>query len=147
MVYFAAIFIGMMTAIQSTMNRQIATHWGLTATLLMTGISMISSCLLFYFFAKQYPQYFPDFFRSEQAWTGFKLWYVIPGFLGLLIVLGFPFAIAKIGATSVFLLVIVGQITVSVCWDIFVEKMPLSFYRLVAVGFCAVGAYLSTKSS
>jgi transporter family-2 protein len=147
MIYAVAILVGMISALQSTMNRQIAASWGLTSTLVVTGISMLVSVCLLYVWVRMSPTTFPDFFEDKTPWTNFKLWYVIPGVLGLLIVLGFPFAISKIGATSVFLLAIVGQITMSVLWDVFVEKIPMNHYRLIAVALCAMGAYLSTKST
>ncbi len=146
MVYIIAISIGMISVLQSTLNRHIADIWGLSSTLVVAGITMLVSCLFLYAAVKFYPDLFPDFFRNKSAWTQFKIWYLIPGILGLLIVLGFPFAISKIGATSVFILAIVGQIAASVVWDVCIEKIPLNHYRLIAIALCATGAYLSTKT-
>lgn len=147
MIYAVAIFVGITSALQSTLNRHIADSWGLISTLIITCLSMLASISVLYVLVRMFPDSFPDFFKDKAAWTNFKLWYVIPGVLGIVIVLGFPFTISKIGATSVFLLAIVGQITMSVLWDIFVEKMPMNHYRIIAVALCAMGAYLSTKSS
>jgi len=71
-------------------------------------------------------------------------WYLLPGICGFALVMGIPWAIPRIGATRVFLFVVVGQMIASLVWDLIVEKKTPDIQRLVGAALAIGGLLVSS---
>lgn len=142
---FIPLMIGAMGVLQNTFNKKIGESLGVPLTLLINNIVLLGCGVSFFCIAKMIPKTsLPDLFQQkipfEVSWK-----YFVPGVFGYLIILTAPYAIQKVGATRVFIGVIVAQIVVSMLWDFFAESIPFSSTKIVGAGLALAGALLASK--
>jgi uncharacterized membrane protein YdcZ (DUF606 family) len=143
----APAIIGAGVVVQAGLNRQIAGQWGLSAAVLLNGVILAVGALIIFGVAWRYPDFLPAEFAPSFA-TNFSPWWVIlPGIIGLTLVLGGPWCIARWGAVHTFTVIISAQILASLVWDIKVENIPVSRERLIGVVITWVGVLLTVRSS
>jgi transporter family-2 protein len=86
---------------------------------------------------------------AESLSVGFK-WYAVSGILGIIIVSGLSWSIGNVGALTVFVLIVLGQIIGSALADqfgLFGSPMkPLNTLRLVSIGIIVAGVLLLVRS-
>lgn len=139
---FIPLLVGTIVIFQGVTNKAIGNNIGLgKAVLINAFITLILATALQYFISN-YPGSFPKIFVSKTPGSlDFKWWYIIPGICGLLIILGFPFAIYHLGAAKATILIIAAQVIVSTLWDIYVGKVPITTYKAIAAAL-ALGSVL-----
>lgn len=136
------IVLGTFAVMQGGINRVIASEHGLAVAALGNAGVIIVSGLLFFFSVKFFPRLFPHFFHVTSTPYAFQWWYIIPGLLGMCLVIGMPLAISKIGSAQMFVGMIGGQLVGSLLWDFFVEGVELSIKRCLAVLLTFLGVLL-----
>lgn len=137
--------IGAFGVLQNTFNRQIATSLGLPFTLIMNGITLFVGSLLLFLILRFLPATAVADLYQEKTISGFPWRAFLPGLLGFFIVATAPWAIEKMGATRVFIGIIVAQIVMSLLWDYFAESIPFSTSRLLGAGLALAGAILAAR--
>ncbi len=137
------IFLGAATVLQGGMNRQIASHWGLSGAVLLNSLVLLLLAGLLYYFSRSMGSRFPELSPPSNASAGSAgWWYWIPGFFGFCIVAGVPLAISRAGAVKFFLAFIGAQLLASLLWDAAIEGLPLNAYRLAGTAIAFAGAIL-----
>lgn len=130
------VILGIATVLQAGINRKMADSWGwggavLTNSvilLIITAIAVLTGLLHFKFQVSE-----------------FKLWYILPGFLGFAIVLGLPYCVSRLGAFTTFMLVIGAQLMMSGAWDYYIESSDFS-WRKIAGGLLAfIGTWIAVR--
>ena len=140
------IALGLAAVLQAGLNRQIATHWGLSGAALLNGLIVAAMAILVFLLAGRYPAGFPELVRPKGELAGFRAWYLLPGLLGIFLVLGIPLGMQKLGALRVFLTLIVVQIAAALLWDVAVERIPLTATRLIGALTALAGVVLVSLS-
>lgn len=126
--------VGIAAVLQAGLNRLLGKDVSLASALFLNG-AVFFTCSLVYWL-----------WRKEEATSGSWAWWAfIPGILGFLFVLGVPFAISRLGATSVFVCLIAAQICGGLVWDWSVEGLPINLWKLVGAGLTLVGALVMTR--
>jgi len=133
--------VGIAAVLQGGLNRQISSSWGLAGAALLNCLVVTTCALLCFVAVRAFPQYFPEIFRWKPAERP-SWWYLVPGTLGFFLVIGVPFAIQRIGALRVFLIVFVSQTAAALVWDLVVEKIPLGAGRIVGTLLALAGTIL-----
>lgn len=82
------------------------------------------------------------FLRWSPDFGEFRLWWLIPGLVGFVIVLGLPWAVARVGALSTFVALIGAQTLASALWDRWVSDIPFTGARIAGAGFAVLGIWL-----
>ncbi len=127
--------LGFAAVLQAGMNRQIARDWGIGgATLLNAGVLFAVAFALCFLVTDLRPK----FELQHLRW-----WFVVPGILGFCFVAGIPIAIAKIGATRVFVGLVAAQLAASLLWDFWMESMPISWPRVAGIALALLGVAIS----
>jgi uncharacterized membrane protein YdcZ (DUF606 family) len=142
---FVSFLIGGAGVLQNTFNQRIGNSLGLPLTLLMNSFVLFGSSLLLFLAVRYLPAGAVAELYQEKNVTGFPWRALLPGLLGFFIVATAPYTIGKIGATRVFIAVIVAQIVVSLLWDLFAESIPVSPTRLAGAGLALLGAILAAR--
>lgn len=138
--------IGVMGVLQNTMNRRYAVSMGIPMALVFNGIVLFFGALIFYFGLRFIPaKNIPGLYQASESGFAFGWWLFIPGLLGFLIVAIAPWAIESVGATKVFIGVIVAQIFTSILWDYFVESLPVDPMRAAGAALALAGALLAAR--
>lgn len=148
MVLFVVIFpllIGGFGVLQNTLNKKIAENIGIPLALIINNLVLLSASLLFFFLLKLLPsESVPPLFQQKSGLStvGWKI--LLPGMLGFFIICTAPYAIEKVGATKVFIGIIVAQIVVSMLWDYF-DSFPITTMRIIGALLALFGAILAIK--
>lgn len=138
--------LGVVGILQGAFYRKISESIGLTnAVLIGNTFAMTLTVPIVYFIYKN-PSWVPEFFHFKSPLPPMKLWYLIPGFFGILIVFGLPLAIAKVGAVKSTVMIILAQIITSVLWDLSVEKIHLESSKIVGLLLALVSAFLMLRN-
>ena len=123
--------IGSFAVLQGTINKNLSIEIGLARTLLINcGVLFAISVILFYLLP-----HLPWFSQEKEKIITWQWWYLLPGVLGVGIVYGAPLAIGHYGALKVFIGLIAVQLITSLCWDYFVDDIPLTTAKLVSLAF------------
>ena len=142
-VVFISFFLGFLAVIQPGLNRQIAQLWGLSGTILLNSIIIAGLASILFLLVRQFPMVFPEIMRDKVSFTNLLWWYFIPGLCGLALLFGLPWAIQRIGALQVVVIFLSGQVCTSILWDIVVEQIPPTRFRILGALFALIGAALS----
>ncbi len=142
--FLVSVFAGTLGVLQNTINRRIATDWGLPLTLVVNSVVLlvVSIAVLF---ALRIPaeSSVPEFFRARTTMGGFSWYHLVPGIMGYLIICLVPFCVARMGATRVFIAIIAAQIIVSLFWDKWYEGISASPQRILGAVLAFLGAILT----
>lgn len=140
------ILAGCATAVQGGLNRRIADLWGASPTILLNGLSLCVAAGLTIWLASRSDTAFASLIGPKPGvLTRPHWWYVVPGLLGFFMLMVMPGAIAKIGVTQVFVLLLAGQLLTALVWDKWVEGMSISLSRIAGVSLVFVGSWLSSR--
>ncbi len=142
---FLPLLIGATGVLQNTLNRKIAAGIGLPLALLVNSFTLVLLSVALFFCLRLVPnENLPEIFRSRTEWSlGWKN--LLPGFFGFFIIATAPLAIGRVGATKVFIGVIVAQIIASILWDFYAEALPISSTRLIGAALALAGALLAVR--
>ena len=109
----------------------------------MVFFFLFFNLILFVFvFAK--PKIFPAEFAVHWAFQDFRWWWIIPGLLGFVLVLGLAVSIGRIGAIQTIAISIAAQIFTSIAWDMFTGDHEINKLRLLGAGVTLFGAVVAT---
>lgn len=137
--------LGIAAVLQATLNRQIAANSGLAAA---TALNMaIAAGCAFAFAAWCATRGAADgVMRWSPDVSAFRAWWVVPGVVGFLIVLGLPWSVQRIGALSTFVALVGAQMLTSALWDHFAGGIPLSATRIAGALCSLAGVVLLVRS-
>ncbi len=133
--------IGIVSVLQAALNRRIAASWGLIPTALLNASIFLLLAAICYAWAVTGRGPFADW-ALPLSLRDMKWFWVLPGFFGLLIVLGLPWSIARVGALTTFIVLVASQMLASAVWDRLVEGLPISGTRLFGALLAIIGAAL-----
>lgn len=141
------LLIGSFGVLQNTLNKNIAANMGLPLALVINNIVLLLSSLFFFFILKlPGDDRLPGIFRTKLTENFWNPQYVVPGLLGFFIIVTAPWSIEKVGATKVFVMIIVAQVVTSLAWDYWVESTAMPPMRLAGALIAAIGAFIAVKS-
>ncbi len=141
MALFVPLVIGFVSVLQATLNRQVARAWGLgpMALLNMVVAFCIGAAFVVYCLMRGSGE---GAFRVSFDLSLFRMWWLLPGCFGCAIVFGLPWAVEKLGALPVFVMLVGAQMCASAVWDRMVEGAPLSTPRVLGALLAVVSAVL-----
>ena len=140
------IVAGAAAAIQGGLNRRISDIWGKAPAILTNGVVLTIAAALAVWWAGRSTSWFAGIIGPKaDAFSRPQWWYILPGVLGFGFLMTIPGAIAKLGATQVFVLIVAGQLLAGLAWDRYVEGMPPGVMRMAGVGIVCFGAWVSTR--
>lgn len=139
-----AFVVGLITVLQSGLNKKISMSEGLPAAVALNALVIFIVALSFYFVQKNGFVSMPDNLKSVELFQIKKWWFIIPGICGFLLVMGYPFSISYMGAAKVFVIAIAGQCVGSLMWDALVEQNAPNPLKLVGVALTLLGAFLTS---
>ncbi len=141
MALFVPLVIGVVSVLQATLNRQVARQWGLAPTAvlnmvvaLVIALAFVSLCLM------RGPGV--GIFRIHFEPSLMRWWWLLPGVFGCAIVFGLPWAVEKLGALPVFVVLVGAQMCTSAAWDRLIEGAPLSTPRVIGALLAVLSAVL-----
>lgn len=131
---------------QAGMNKVVADSLGFTFSLLFNGCFFLLFNLLFFMIVYVKPQAFSSEFAIKFALNEFKWWWVVPGLMGFILVMGLAVSVGRIGAVKTIVISIAAQIIASILWDVFQGGQPIHNLRLIGAGITLLGAIVATLS-
>ena len=142
--FFVPILLGTVAVIQSGLLKQIGEQWGLTNIAILLNLVQLACFAILFTWVKLQPSTFPEIFKVRGSLSELKALYILPGFFGVMLILGIPLTIQKIGVLKLFIMLIGAQLAVSMVWDYYVESIPITFWRILGTFIALVGAYITT---
>ena len=142
LIYLLPIIIGMAGILQGGLNKEMSLKIGVGQTVLVGQPLTFIFGVLFYLVVKFFPGLFSPIYHLKAPLMTWKWWFIIPGFLGLLIVSLFPEAIHELGAVKTTVLIVAAQVIFSVFWDMTVEKLPISTFKWLGMVFAFISVVL-----
>lgn len=140
LVSLVPLLCGLAVVAQAGLNRRFAGQWGLLGAVLMNMVVATVATFAVYAVTRAVPGLWPEASPGHTRFEGFTPWHVLPGLCGVLIVIGMPWAIGRLGAVQSGLLLIVAQLVTSLIWDAMVEGRPATLARVVGSAVACVGA-------
>jgi uncharacterized membrane protein YdcZ (DUF606 family) len=147
MAVLLSIMAGSLAVIQAGTNKVISQSWGFSSALLLNGLVFLACNILLFSAVWWQPRLFPDDFLIQGKLTDFKMWWVIPGICGFLLVTGLVVSLNKIGAMQTFVICIASQILCGLLWDLLVEHRGLTPLRFCGAAITLVGALITNLGS
>lgn len=136
--------LGGLAVFQAGFNRRIAAAWGLApATMLNTAVLLVVG-LSFLWWSSAHRSARPQFFQPGGSLEQFRLWWLLPGLFGFSLLTGLPYALDKMGALRVFVVLVASQVMTSLLWDATVEKIDITWPRLVGAGLALGGVVFNS---
>jgi transporter family-2 protein len=139
-----SLLIGAAAVLQGALNRKVAAAWGLSAAIALNTLVLLPCTLALLGLARAGVLSSELFRPRAEAFAHPRVWYVLPGLLGMLIITALPLAIARVGAMQVFVTVVAGQMVASLVWDRVAEGIAPSPLRIAGLALVTVGAYLAS---
>ncbi len=136
--------LGAAAVFQATLNQQIAGRWGL-ASAAMLNVSMAFACALVMWLYCVMNGIRGDMLRASFEPAAFRAWWVLPGVFGFGIVVGLPWAVAKVGALPTFVSLVAAQMVTSALWDRYVSGVPLNFSRVLGAVLAVASVFLAGR--
>ncbi len=146
MAFLMSALAGCFAVIQAGTNKIISQHWGFASALLLNGTVFLVFNLILFAIIWWQPKFFPADFVIQGRLTDMKLWWVIPGLCGFMLVSGLVISISRIGALQTFVICIASQIFCGLLWDMLVEDKTVTALRLVGATFTLLGAVITAMS-
>lgn len=142
---FTPALLGLMIIIQTGLNREIGSTWGMPAAAALNGMVLTLCALTVYCVGVSKPGWLSPELSSNFDIRQVRAWYVIPGVLGMCLVMFVPWSVAKWGGVHTFVLLVTGQLVGSLLWDWRVEGMPISKERMIGIALAWGGVLLATR--
>jgi len=136
--------LGVAAVLQATLNKEIAAHAGLAAATSLNMVVATACALAFAVYCGVRGQQ-DGLLRWQPDASAFRVWWLVPGLVGFLIVLGLPWAVQRIGALSTFVVLVGAQMLASAAWDRFVGGIPLSAPRMLGAVCTIAGVVLLSR--
>lgn len=139
--------IGLATVVQAGLNQKVGESLDLNTAILINSIVVLGASVLVYAVGLLSPQFLPNalqvqgFDLSKISQLGWKV--LIPGLCGFTIVFGIPWALTKMPALKVFIVIIVAQIVFSILWDSMISHQEISLWRLSGALIALVGVVIA----
>jgi len=138
------VVVGVAVVLQGGFNRQVSQQWGMATTVLVNGVVFLGVALLLWAIMKLRPDFLPREFLPPENGGAVAPWrFILPGVFGVLIVIGLPWAITRLGALGAILILLVTQLVVSIIWDALVEGVPVQPLRVAGTVLALAGAWLA----
>lgn len=137
--------LGLLIVLQTGLNRRIGAAWGLPAATVLNAVVLLSGALVVLAVSVYRPAWIAPAFGSHIDPKLARVWFVVPGLLGLTLLLFAPWAMARWGAVHTFVLIVSGQLVGSLLWDWKVEGLPVSKERLLGIALAWAGVFLATR--
>jgi transporter family-2 protein len=137
---------GLAVVAQAGLNRRFAGQWGLLSAVLMNMVVATVATFAVYLVVRSVPGFWPEAAAPGGAGRlldGFTFWHLLPGLCGVLIVLGMPAAIGRLGAVQSALLLMAAQLLTSLVWDAMVEGRPATLARVLGSALAFAGAAIA----
>lgn len=135
---------GLAVVAQAGLNRRVAGQWGLLSAVLMNMVVATVATFGVYAVARSVPGLWPEAAPAQgRLFDGFTPWHLVPGLCGVVIVLGMPWAIGRLGAVQSVLLLMAAQLLTSLVWDAMVEGRPPTLARVVGSAVAFAGAAIA----
>jgi uncharacterized membrane protein YdcZ (DUF606 family) len=144
-VSFAPALLGAMVVFQAGLNRKIAAQWSFPSAVLLNSLVLFSAATTLCTLIVLKPEWFPSVLKFQVDLKSFAPWFVLPGLIGLCLVFGAPWAIARWGAIHTFVLLMSAQLATSIFWDIKIEGIGVSKEKLVGVALTWIGVFLACR--
>ncbi len=141
MVYLFPLLAGFCVCLQGTMNGYWHSRIGVHITILVNGVIVVALTALFFLVANQTPV---DRITSE-----IRPWIALNGLCGFIILTIAALTFPIIGAASVIVLMVAGQLVTAAAFDhlgiLNLPQQPLSLVRLMGIAFVGFGVFLTTR--
>ncbi len=135
---------GLAVVAQAGLNRRFAGQWGLLSAVLMNMVVATVATFGVYAIARAVPGFWPEASGDQgRLFDGFTPWHLLPGLCGVLIVIGMPWAMGRLGAVQSALLLMAAQLLTSLVWDAMVEGRPATLARVVGSAVAFAGAAIA----
>jgi uncharacterized membrane protein YdcZ (DUF606 family) len=149
-ILFLTAVIGASAVVQGSLNSRLANQVGYPTTILVNNLVLLFWGCVLWGLARFLPNLLPvdlqnpGVSNTTPSSPGLFQW-LIPGCVGILIVVGVPFVIGRLGAARVFLLLIGVQIITSLLWDAFQNQneTQIGWRQIVGALLTGVGAWLA----
>lgn len=145
MAIFFSMMAGVFAVIQSGLNKMISDDWGFSSALLLNGTVFLIFNLLLFSAVYFQPGLFPTEFRIQGSVSNFKIWWILPGVCGFMLVMGLAVAFSQVGAVQAIVICIAAQIICSMLWDMFVGGQQVGTIRIVGTVVTFIGAFIATR--
>lgn len=133
--------LGAAAVLQGVLNRRIAQHLSLPGAVLLNASVLLLASLGLFLLSRGRVGPFAALDAPSDLRT-FGLWWLLPGLLGLTLVLGIPYAIHRVGAFTTFLGILVAQLVTSLIWDAIFEHRGPTLPKLLGAALAVAGAWL-----
>lgn len=146
MLFLSCFALGSLVVFQPVLNRMVMEERGLSIAGLINATVLLLLASGLFLLVALVPEKFPDIiqFKSNGTW---HWWYVLPGIIGLFLVMLVPLMISSLGAFPTVLAMLVGQLVTSFLWDSIVNHQSLFSSRTLGLVLAVAGAYLSFRPS
>jgi uncharacterized membrane protein YdcZ (DUF606 family) len=135
------LLLGVVAVFQATLNRHIAQAWGIALALLLNaGVVIVLGLGLLAYCAQRGAD--TGFLRVNFDPSAVRAWWLLPGCFGFAIVLGMPWAVARLGALPMFVSLVAAQVVTSAAWDHLVEGIPFSAPRMLGAALAIASVLL-----
>ena len=137
--------IGLLSVLQTTLNRQMADRWGLADVMLLNVLVMLLCTLLLSLLAHQKtpPSWLPTIFVAKgEIQNQIGVMNFLPGLFGLAVILGLPYATLHLTVAHVFVVFMGTQLLASIAWDIMIQNIPMTPLKGLGALFTLIGIVL-----
>jgi transporter family-2 protein len=141
-IYVFPLIAGFCACFQGTMNGHWQSRIGVHSTILINGVVVAGLTALFFLIANQTP--------FEKIVSEIRPWVLLNGVCGATILTVAALTFPRIGAASVIVLMVAGQLLTAIILDHFgvlnLPHHPISVSRIVGIAFVVVGVILTTRA-
>jgi transporter family-2 protein len=142
MVYVFPLLAGVCVCLQGTINGYWQSRVGVHSTVLVNGVIVATLAALFFLVANQTP--------IGRITSEIRPWIALNGLCGFIILTIAALTFPRIGAASVIVLMVAGQVVTAVAFDrLGILNLPqhsISIARLVGTMFVVLGVFLTTRA-
>ena len=139
--HVVAVAVGICRVLQGSLNAVVLSQWGLSGTGLLNTVVFLVILVLMIVCSRLLPAMVPTMLHlTDDSFRVWRWWMVLPGLFGAVTVFGLPLAIHLLDAETVFVTLIVCELSLSAMWDVVGLGKPLHFVRVLGLLVCTLGA-------